>query len=197
LFYLKMQREASNDPRLSRIFLALVPDAETAARVHRLAGVLKRAHRFSGRLIAPDRLHVSLFFVGGLPHAMVDEICHALTELRMPPFDVAFDRSVSFRGREGCRPFVLIGDDGPSELKSCHRAVGAALHHAGLRCRTGANFTPHVTLLYDVRSAEEHPIAEPIYWVASELVLIKSMNGHTHLWKRSLAREILTPAPAP
>jgi len=42
------------------------------------------------------------------------------------------------------------------------------------------NFTPHVTLLYDPRSVEEHPI-EPISWTVSEFVLIHSMQGHAHL----------------
>jgi 2'-5' RNA ligase len=182
-----MDRNAS---ATGRLFLALVPDAVTAARIHRLARILRRAHGFSGKLIAPDRLHVSLFFLGGLPDAMMDEICHALTELRMLPFVVAFDRSVSFRGREGSRPFVLIGDDGPSALKSCRRLIGATLTRAGLRRLANTNFTPHTTLLYDARSAEEYPLAEPISWTAREFVLIRSMHGHTHLRKWPFPREM-------
>ena len=63
MFYSIMDRTASE----GRIFLAALPDADAAARIFRLAGVLKRAHRFSGKLIASNRLHVSLFFFGGLP----------------------------------------------------------------------------------------------------------------------------------
>ena len=56
-----MSGRASVDGRL---FLAAVPNAATAARIIRLAGVLKRAHGLSGELIAADRLHVSLLFLG-------------------------------------------------------------------------------------------------------------------------------------
>ena len=168
---------------MERLFLAVVPDAVTAARIHRLAGVLKRAHGFSGRLIERDRLHVSLFFLGGLPEHMVRAACDGLADVRMPPFDIAFDRSVSFRGRPGSRPFVLIGDDGPSELKSFRQALGGALMRKGLQRRASTNFTPHVTLVYDARSVDEHPIAEPVCWAVNEFVLIRSLNGHAHLLK--------------
>ncbi|HEY0301693.1 MAG TPA: hypothetical protein VGC36_10185, partial [Rhizomicrobium sp.] len=43
-----------------RIFLALLPDVETAARIHALAEALKAAHGFAGTLIRPEHLHVTL-----------------------------------------------------------------------------------------------------------------------------------------
>ena len=45
----------------ARLFLAAVPDTDTALRVYRLAAALKRAHKFDGKIIEPDRLHISLF----------------------------------------------------------------------------------------------------------------------------------------
>src|SRR2546421_10370314 len=96
----------------ARLFLAAVPDAGTAERIHRLAGVLKRAHKFDGKLIAPERLHISLFFLGGLPQRHIRPACEAAMEVRTEPFEVSFDRTASFRGRPGNRPFVLIGENG-------------------------------------------------------------------------------------
>lgn len=183
MFYLRMYQNTSADPRL---FLAALPDPVTATRIHRLAGVLKRAHQFSGKLIASDRLHVSLFFLGGLPEQMVRAVCEAAGDVRMPPFKVSFDRTASFRGRSGSRPFVLVGDDGLNELKSFRQVLGAELARQGLQRRAKANFEPHVTLLYDDRSVEEYPVAEAITWVISEFVLIHSLNGHRHLAKWSL-----------
>jgi 2'-5' RNA ligase len=165
------------------LFLAILPDAETAARIYRLAGVLKRAHGFSGRLIAPDRLHVSLFFLGELPHCVLSQVCGAVADVRVPSFELTLDRTVSFRGRPGSRPFVLIGDDVPGALKQLRCAIGTALARTGLRRRSNTNFTPHTTLLYDPRSVEEHPIAEPIRWLVNEFVLVRSRSGHTHLEK--------------
>jgi RNA 2',3'-cyclic 3'-phosphodiesterase len=163
--------------------LAALPDSATASRIRRFATILKRAHGFSGKLIAPDRQHVSLFFLGGLPEQMVRMACEALADMRVTPFVVSFDRTASFRGRQGSRPFVLIGGEGLGQLKSFRHALGAQLARQGLRRRTITSFEPHVTLLYDDRSVEEHPIAQPISWTVNEIVLVQSMNGHEHLAK--------------
>jgi RNA 2',3'-cyclic 3'-phosphodiesterase len=145
--------------------------------------VLKRAHGFSGKLIAPDRLHVSLFFLGGLQQDMECAAREASGEIRMPPFQVSFDRTASFRGRQGSRPFVLVGGDGVGQFKSFRQGLGAGLAREGLRRLAGANFEPHVTLLYDARGVDEYPLAEPISWTINEIVLVQSRSGHTHLTK--------------
>jgi 2'-5' RNA ligase len=165
-----------------RVFLGIVPDPTTADRIFRMAMVLKRAHGLSGKLIEPDRLHVSLFFLGGLPDQLIYTACAALADVRVSPFEIVFDRSVSFRGRKDNRPFVLIGDDGPSQLKSFRQFLGTALAQNGLRRRANTNFTPHVTLLYDENSAEENPV-DPVVWTVNEFVLIRSERGHEHLMR--------------
>jgi 2'-5' RNA ligase len=104
-----------------RLFLAAVPDADTARRIYRLAVALKRAHGFDGKIIEPERLHVSIFFLGELPEPAVRIACEAAAEVRTSPFDVLFDRSVTFRGKPGNQPFVLTGDDGLERLKSFRR----------------------------------------------------------------------------
>jgi RNA 2',3'-cyclic 3'-phosphodiesterase len=180
MFYSTMDRDARVNDRL---FLAALPDAATADRIFRLAGVLKRAHRFSGKLIAPDRLHVSLFFLGRPRENIEGAALEAAGEMRFPPFGVSFDRTASFRGRPGSCPFVLIGGDGVGRLKSFRQGLGAGLAREGLRRLANTNFEPHVTLLYDARGADEYPLAQPISWTINEIVLIRSRNGHAHLAK--------------
>ena len=169
-----------NASRIGRLFLAAVPDAVAAARIYRLARALKHAHKFDGNVIEPERLHVSLFFLGELSEQIVRVACEAAAEVRAPPFEVLFDRSASFRGRPGNRPLVLIGDDGLDRLKSFRRTLDVAMAGKGLRYPAKKDFTPHVTLLYGERIVEEHPI-EPICWTVNEFVLIHSMHGHVHL----------------
>ena len=178
-----MDRFAASDS--ARLFFAAVPNAGTAERIHRLAGVLKRAHKFDGKLTPPERLHISLFFLGGLPERDIRAACEAATEVRAERFEVSFDRTASFRGRSGNRPFVLIGEDGLRRLLSFRRMLGAALARRGLRRVANTHFMPHVTLLYDVRSVEEHPIW-PIFWTVTEFVLIHSMKGHDYRARWSL-----------
>jgi RNA 2',3'-cyclic 3'-phosphodiesterase len=168
---------------LGRLFFAAFPDADAAARIFRLAEVVKGARQFDGDLILSDRLHVTLFFLDdgcGPREHIVRMACEAAQEVRMPSFDVWFDRIASFRGRPNNHPFVLLGDDGLSRLKLLRRTLGAAMTRSGLRHLVNADFTPHVTLLYDKRKIEEQPI-EPIFWTVGEFVLIHSMYGHVHL----------------
>lgn len=175
-----------NASTTARMFLAALPDAATAARIHRLAGVLKRAHGFSGRLIASDRLHVSLFVLVDWQNDFERTLCRAAGELRAAPFEVCFDRTASFRGRPGNRPFVLIGSEGVNRLKSFRHGLGVELAREGFRRLANTNFEPHVTLLYDDRDVDEYPLGEPILWTVNEIVLIRSNKGHTHLAKWAL-----------
>ena len=177
------------DPNASsgRVFLATVPDADTARRIHRLAAALKRAHRFDAKIIEPERLHVSLFFLGELPEPAVRIACEVAADVRALPFQVLFDRSVSFRGKPGNQPFVLTGDDGVDRLKSFRRTLGLAMASKGLRFLTKKDFTPHITLMYAERDIEEHP-TEPIGWTVNQFVLIHSMHGHVHLGRWPLQK---------
>jgi 2'-5' RNA ligase len=49
---------------------------------------------------------------------------------------------------------------------------------AGVRHKSGKQFTPHVTLLRDRISVPEQEI-EPICWTAREFVLVHSLLGQT------------------
>jgi 2'-5' RNA ligase len=169
-----------HDASVARLFFAIVPDVDTARRIHRLAGALKRANKFDAKNIEPDRLHISLFFLGGWPNPRAGMACEAAAEVRVSPFEVVFDRSASFRGRPGNRPFVLLGETGLERLRSFRRTLGIATAGKGFRHLANKDFTPHITLLYANRNAEEHPI-EPICWTVNEFVLIRSMHGHVHL----------------
>jgi 2'-5' RNA ligase len=83
----------------------------------------------------PQRLHVSLHNLGshwGVPRDIVGAACEAAAEVVMPAFGVAFDRVVSFAGKSGERPFVLLGGDGVTGLAVLHQRLGVALQKVGL-----------------------------------------------------------------
>jgi RNA 2',3'-cyclic 3'-phosphodiesterase len=165
------------------VFLAIVPSAGPAKCIHRLAEVVKRARRFEGKLIEPDCLHVTLFFLDGGSEArdyVVRRACEAAANMCLPSFEVSFDRIASFRGEPGRYPFVLLGGDGLSQLRLLRQGLGAQLARNGLKHLVKPDFNPHVTLLYAEREVEEQPI-EPISWTVDAFVLIHSMKGHTHL----------------
>jgi 2'-5' RNA ligase len=167
----------ANASETGRLFLAVLPDADMSEEIYRMAEIIKRAHGFRGQLIAPDRLHVTLFPLSGLPEPVVQRACEAIDEVRAAPFDVSFDRTMSFRGRAGSRPFVLTGQTGLRRLRSFRRSLAATMMSKGLRFMARRDFTPHVTLLFDDRAVEENPFG-PIGWTVRDIVLIRSLRGH-------------------
>jgi len=177
MFYLKMYLRAS---KTGQLFLAVLPDADTSAEIFRIATALKRAHRLRGRLTARDRLHVTLLSLSGLPEAALKDACEAVAEVGAQQFGVSFDRTMSFRGQPGSRPFVLTGDAGLASLKAFRRSLLAGMMRRGLRLLARRNYTPHVTLLFDDDAVDEYPVG-PIGWTVDKIVLIHSRHGHTHL----------------
>ena len=168
---------------MGQLFLASKPGADAAVRIYRLAEVVKCARHFGGDLIVPHHLHITLFPLDdrrySLQHTVL-KACEAAQEVRMPPFEVWFDRIGSFRGRPDNHAFVLLGGDGLSGLRLLRQTLGEAMVRKGLRHLVNKEFTPHITLLYDRRKVEEQPI-EPIAWTVGEFVLIHSLYGHAHL----------------
>ncbi len=167
-----------------RIFLACLPDAQTAARIHAQADALKRDHAMTGTLILPEHLHVTLFHLGdwaSLPEDVVRLAKQAAAEVAAAPFDVSFPRLESFRNRTGIYPCVLTGD--AAQWRALHGALGAALKRVGLAAATQGDFEPHVTLLYDTVRLKPAAIA-PISWTVRDFVLVHSVLGkttHIHL----------------
>ena len=161
------------------LFLALVPDDEDAPRIHTNADALCRPHGLSRRLIAPDRLHISLFGLAAyqtpLPRQEMEALCAkvdtALASLRHPSLPLVFNRVMSF-GRPGATkspPLVLRTDEASEKaLQDLQHVV-----HLALTGKAPGRFTPHMTLLYDPLHFAEQAI-EPIVWTARKLVLILS-----------------------
>jgi len=137
-----------------------------------------------GRVRPLGHLHVSLYFLGGCSDVsekvihFVGHICETVTA-STPVFEVRFDRTISFRGGLGNRPFVLINHNkGNPELMRLRQALDTKF--SKYRRGSGGNltFNPHVTLLYDQQSIPEGPI-NPISWMVDEIVLVRSEVGAT------------------
>ncbi len=175
-----------------RIFLAALPDVETAARIRALAEEMKAAHGLTGNLILPGHLHVTLFHLGdwaALPEEIVTIASLASSQVRASPFDVTFDRAESLRNSTGIYPFVLTGGKNTSPWRGLHEALRVALTNAGLGGATRGEFLPHITLTYDKLRARPLAIA-PVTWRVKDFVLIHSELGrttHNHLGRWPLA----------
>jgi len=91
----------------------------------------------------------------------------------MPPFEVCFDRVLSYANKQVKHPVVLTdGSDGNNELMALHRELRVALGMGK------SSFSPHITLLCDTKDVAAESI-EPIRWTVDEVVLIRSEVGAT------------------
>lgn len=175
--------EGFDDPPqpTDRLFFAILPDAEAAARIAQLAQQLRTQHGLKGKALATERFHVTLHHVGdyvGFPQQTVDAAREAAATVTAPPFMLGFDRAASFAGKPRNVPLVLRGDDGLLALTAFQQSLGTAMAKAGLGRSAGAAYTPHLTLLYDDRRVAAQAI-EPIAWTAREFVLVRSLIGRS------------------
>ena len=164
-----------------RLFLAALPDEETASRIADLARRLRVGHGLAGTPLDPDRLHVMLFHIGdsvGLSRATVEATMERAATVAMPAFKVEFDRVMSFRNGA----LVLRGEESTIGLEILQQRLSDAFDARPMPARP---FTPHVTLLRDSHRVEAHDI-EPIAWMVREIVLVHSLLGQTT--HRPLAR---------
>jgi 2'-5' RNA ligase len=162
-----------------RLFFALRPDPWTAARIHELAQKQRVAHRLMGRPLALERLHVTLCFLGdhrGLAPGLVDAADAAARDLRGMPFELTFDRVMSFRRSKGVAPLVLCRDQECAPLMQLRDSIAPGLARAGQLCHETREFTPHVTLLFDRTRVPEQQVP-PVTWTVMEVLLVRSLIG--------------------
>lgn len=158
-----------------RLFFAVLPDPETAARIANVARHLRVSHGLMGKPLETGHFHVTLCHIGDASGPLSTKVIDALSErvanIGMPSFRVGFDRAESFRNGA----LVLRGDESLIGLEVLQQRLSDALDG---RPRLARPFTPHVTLLRDGHRVPEQVI-EPIEWTVREIVLVHSLLGRT------------------
>lgn len=197
-----MPGESERDPFLpglepagprDNLFFAYRLAPEAASRVAHVRDELRHAHGLRGTAISPQRLHVSLLGVcegHGLPDDLIEAACQAAASVAMSPFEVVFDRAMSFSNRRKTRPLVLLTGGGDAALGGLRNRLCEAMRAAGLGSRGSAHFVPHMTLLYDRRMVAEQAI-EPVYLTVRDFALVHSLvtqSRHIELARWPLRR---------
>jgi len=159
------------------LFFALQPPEIARARSASVAAQMIGHQHLRGRLLSPERLHVSLLsigcFVGPGPLHIVNDVKKLARAVVMPPFELSFDRVASF----GAGALVLTGGESAGDVMRLRHSLKLTLAKAGVKLRSRKSFMPHMTMAY----ADRMPTLaiEPICWPASEFVLIDSLIGQS------------------
>ena len=182
----------SADPKpTDRLFIGIFPPAPVSARISCSAEELRLRHGLTGKPLAPERFHVTLFHLGdyvGLPEGLTRSAVEAAASVTAAPFEVGFDFVESFSTKTPKLPLVLRSSTAIERLMDFQAQLGHALRKVGLGRYVGPQFTPHVTLLYDAKSVAREPV-EPVTWTVNEFVLVHSLLGrsrHVHFGRWSL-----------
>lgn len=152
------------DPTSLRLFYALRPDAATRTAL----GALQNG--MAGRPTQPDNLHLTLAFLGQQPAAALPLLQALLAALPAAPLAFSLNRSGYFVRHR----IAWIGPDpAPAALLDLQQQLVQALAHQPIHYEAPTRFMPHVTLARNTAAAPE-PVATPIAWRSSQIVLLRS-----------------------
>lgn len=156
-------------PTTERVFLALWLPPDLADALSRTARNLTRI--CGGRPSRAATLHLTLAFVGDVPHEQVETLVRLVPTLRGEAFRLVLDRAGLWRhnGIAWAGPSIL-----PVPLVALRREAERVLDHAAIPFDRRP-FRPHVTLARRV----EHRLPEPMdlgahAWDVTEVVLVRS-----------------------
>ena len=153
----------------ARVFFALWPDTDVRGALAAVAQECKR--ECGGRLTPPEKLHITLFFVGDVERAMVPRLQGVADALTATPFRLDITELGLWRHNR----IVWAGSrSAPPVLAALVSDLTRGLAALGVKSEDRP-YVPHVTLLRNARMAPRHTRMAPIAWHARELVLVESV----------------------
>lgn len=178
----------SADSHVVRLFLALWPCAAVRNQLIKLAQQLE--NDCSGRRIRPENLHLTLVFIGETEHRNIQTICQAATTIHHAPFNLTLDKAGFWKKAEVA---VAGTNQCPAALTAFVQDLRRVLSALKIRYDATHSFTPHVTLLRNVRQCKlSDPIAA-IDWPVTHWSLVQSRQTPTGSVYQSLADWALEP----
>lgn len=157
---------------MNRQFFALVPDAETRARVSGATNALQTECAIEGRLLNPARYHMTLKFLGNTVTTLAETaFMNAATKIEAPPFNLRLDRVGSFENDD--ISIWLGSSDIPAELVFLDMALRRAIGQHPRQHKI--SFVPHLTIMREAKATLATLPIPAIEWQVREFVLIRSV----------------------
>lgn len=182
------------EPEPNRLFFALVPPEELRPAISETAQALQAEHKFGGRLLKPERYHITLFFFGDYqPPETEPAIIEAAQSIDAPPFELTLNKAGSFPNRDIAT--WLAPANVPPELEYLGNQLRKKLGYITEERNSG--FTPHLTIGREARGKLRPTAITPISWRVTEYVLIRSILHQYPARYELLGRYALKGEPLP
>ena len=163
-----------NSEAKKKIFIALVPGAETQQQICKLTSL--HINQTGGRVIPAPNLHLTLNFLGLQSNDVIHPLLRLLARLPFASFNLTLDR-IGFWKRSG---IIWLGCS-----RECHQLTELVYHYRdvvralGIQTDT-VTFVPLITLLRKARKKVDISFP-PFTWQVNSPVL---------LWSRNTARGV-------
>jgi 2'-5' RNA ligase len=157
-------------PRQSeRLFIGLWPDEP----VRQALAAWRDAHAWpaAAKLVADDKLHMTLHFLGDVP---IDAIAGLRSALALPfePFTLTIEAATLWH-----RNIAVLEPRQPADaLLALHEAIGGVLDQVGI-AREARAYRPHVTLARQAAGVVPAASAMPLVWPVAQFALVASRGG--------------------
>jgi 2'-5' RNA ligase len=155
-------------PSVRRLFIGLMPDAVVQAALQDHARCW--AWPPESRLTRPERLHLTLHFLGDVEAADEQALYPALAAVRMEPLALVLRTPLVFSGGVA----VLLPEENAG-LRALHGRFAPALARIGYEMPK--SWVPHVTLARRAAQAAPPEACPPIRWTVREFALVWSRLG--------------------
>jgi len=175
-----------SDPKL-RLFFALWPDAATRAAIADLA--LAIAQETRGRAPAPEKVHLTLAFLGSQPASLLPTLQSRASSIEVPGFKLLLDQLGCWR-QSGIA--WLGASEVPPELITLYDRIASACASLGLP-KEDRPFAPHLTLARRVTTPARRRLVQPVVWPVSSFALVASETHANGAIYRTLASWMLVP----
>ena len=163
-----MPADTAARPATARVFFALWPAPELAARLAAIA----RERAGHGRPTRPETVHLTLAFLGDVPESRLPDLVAAAGRVRAAPCSLEIDRLGYWRHNR----LLWAGCSAPPALAELVAGLLSELQAAGFAVPdAGRPFVPHLTL---VRKQALPPadlaLPETLHWDYRDFVLVRS-----------------------
>ncbi|MTW11775.1 RNA 2',3'-cyclic phosphodiesterase [Pseudoduganella eburnea] len=155
-----------------KLFFALWPDPAARQALVRLQQAVR------GRLIPPEKLHLTMAFLGRQPAQSLPVLLEILEGMPAVALRLSIDCYGYFK-----RPQIAWAGPSapPAALLALQSGLMERLVAAGFSAATHGEFRPHITLAREANEAPGEFGFEPVVWNVSGLSLVESMSDGRYL----------------